>query len=197
MISKEDFDQLEGIAIVGMSGRFPGASSIDQFWRNLCDGVESITTLTDEELLAEVEDPALLASPFYVKAAPILDGIELFDADFFGLPPREALVTDPQHRLFLECSWEALENAGYDPDRYNGRIGVFAGAGTHSYYDQLLTANPGALRYVTGLQRYIASEKDFLTTRVSYRLTSRDQAFPFKLPVRPRWLLSISDARVC
>ena len=168
--SREDFDDLEGIAIVGMSGRFPGAPNTDQFWKNLCNGVESITELTDEQLLGAGEDPEVLASPFYVKAASILDGIELFDADFFGLPPREAMVMDPQHRIFLECAWEALENAGYDPELYDGKIGVFAGSGMHSYYEQVLAADPGALRTFAGLQRYIALEKDFLTTRVSYRL---------------------------
>ncbi len=153
-----------------MSGRFPGAPNTDQFWKNLCNGVESITELTDEQLLGAGEDPEVLASPFYVKAASILDGIELFDADFFGLPPREAMVMDPQHRIFLECAWEALENAGYDPELYDGKIGVFAGSGMHSYYEQVLAADPGALRTFAGLQRYIALEKDFLTTRVSYRL---------------------------
>jgi acyl transferase domain-containing protein/acyl carrier protein len=168
--AQEERDQLEGIAIIGMSGRFPGAPSIDKFWRNLCDGVESITTFTETQLLSAGEDPALVRSPAYVKASPVLEEIDLFDADFFGFTPREAEVTDPQHRIFLECAWEALENAGYDPDRYPGRIGVFAGAGLHSYLQHILASSPDSIRFLGDLQRSIAIDKDFLTTRVSYKL---------------------------
>lgn len=160
----------EGIAIVGMSLRFPGASTIDQFWKNLCQRVESIRTFSDEELLSAGEDPDVLQSPAYVKASGALESIEYFDADFFGFTPREAESTDPQHRLFLECSWEALENAGYDPERYAGRIGVFAGAGLHCYYQNNLNANPRVLKLLGDLQRFISVEKDFVSTRVSYRL---------------------------
>ena len=91
------------IAIIGMSGRFPGAPSVQAFWQNLRDGVESITSLTDEELIEAGEDPARLREPNYVKAAGVLEGIELFDASFFGIYPREAELMDPQQRIFLEC----------------------------------------------------------------------------------------------
>jgi len=160
----------EGIAIIGMALRFPGAPLVEQFWKNLCEGVESIRAFSDEELLSGGEDPALLTSPAYVKSSGVLEGVEFFDADFFGFTPREAESTDPQHRLFLECSWEALENAGYDPDRYAGRIGVFAGAGLHCYYQHHLAANPRVLKLLGDLQRFISIEKDFVSTRVSYRL---------------------------
>lgn len=170
MQSKSPTNQQDGIAIIGMSGRFPGASTPDELWQNVCQGVESITRFSDEELLAAGEDPALLQLPNYVKASAVLDGIDLFDADFFGFSPREAALTDPQHRLFMECAWEALENAGYDPERYEGRIGVFAGAGVHCYYAHNVDSKPEVTKYLGELQRFIALEKDFISTRVSYRL---------------------------
>ena len=107
--------QREQIAIVGLSGRFPGASNIDQFWQNLREGKESISFFSDEELLAAGVDPESLGHPKYVKAGGVIENVEMFDAFFFGFSPREAELIDPQQRLFLECSWEALENAGYDP----------------------------------------------------------------------------------
>src|SRR5262245_57146588 len=114
------------IAIIGMAGRFPGAPNLDAFWRNLRDGVESIAFLTSEELELSGVDPAPVSDPQYVKAASVLDDVELFDASFFGYTPREAEIMDPQQRVFLECSWEALERAGYDPETYTGAIGLFA-----------------------------------------------------------------------
>ena len=105
------------IAVIGMAGRFPGARNLDQFWQNLCDGVESIRFFTDEELLAKGVEARLLDDPNYVKAEAILDDIEMFDASFFDFTPREASLIDPQHRLFLEHAWEALENAGYARQR--------------------------------------------------------------------------------
>jgi acyl transferase domain-containing protein len=170
MTTEVETDQLEGVAVIGMAGRFPGASSLEQFWQNLRDGIESITTFTNAELLRAGENPALLFSPGYVKASATLEGIDLFDADFFGFTPREAEVTDPQHRIFLECAWEALENAGYDADRYGGRIGVFAGAGLHCYYQHNLASHPALMERLGELPEFIAVEKDFLSTRVSYRL---------------------------
>ena len=166
-------DQLDAIAIIGLAGRFPGASDIDEFWQNLSHGVESITHFEDRELIAAGEDPALVQSPAYIKANAVLQGVELFDADFFGFTPREAEVTDPQHRIFLECAWEALENAGYDPDQYPGRIGVFAGAGLHCYYQRNLESNRQLSKLLGDLPRFIAIEKDFVSTRVSYRLNLR------------------------
>lgn len=170
MNTKQEFDQTEGIAIIGMSGRFPGAFTIDRLWQNLCNGVESITTFTDDQLLSAGEDPVLLSEPAYVKASAVLEGVDLFDADFFGFTPREAETTDPQHRLLLECAWEALENAAYDPDQYAGKIGVFAGAGLHCDYQHSLASSPHLIKLLGDLGRFIAIEKDFVSTRVSYRL---------------------------
>src|SRR5205085_4287703 len=124
---------VEDIAIVGMAGRFPGAGDLDAFWRNLRDGVESITFFSDEELAAVGVDPLLLKHPSYVKATGVLEDSELFDASFFGVTPREAEIMDPQHRIFLECAWAALEHAGYDPERFDGPIGVYAGDSPTTY----------------------------------------------------------------
>ena len=172
-MKSEETEPLEQIAIVGMAGRFPGADTIDRFWRNLCDGRESITAFSDAQLLATGEDPDLLKSPRYVKSGVVLEGVDLFDADFFGFTPREAEVTDPQHRIFLECAWEALENAGYDPEQYSGRVGVFAGAGVHCFYQHGVLSSPHLIGRLSELQRLIAVEKDFLATRVSYKLNLR------------------------
>src|SRR5262249_28715445 len=101
-------DSLGSVAVIGMSGRFPKAKNLDQFWKNLCEGVEAISFFTDEELLADGANPDLLKHPNCVKANGMVEDIDLFDAEFFGLNPREAEITDPQHRLFLECSWEAM-----------------------------------------------------------------------------------------
>jgi len=162
------------IAIVGMSCRFPGASSVDDFWRNLTAGVESIVPLSDAELARAGVAPAVLAAPGYVRAAATLDAPDRFDAAFFGFTPREAEATDPQHRVFLECAWEALERAGYDPNRYpsqnGGRIGVYAGAGHNTYLWNLLS-NPGTARALDPFQATVATDKDFLTTRTSYKLS--------------------------
>src|SRR5215218_8401189 len=121
------------IAIISMAGRFPGAKSVEAFWFNLRAGVESISTFTDEELLAAGVLPAELRDPNYVRANGVLADVEMFDALFFGFSAREAEITDPQHRLFLECAWEVLERAGYDTQRYDGRIGVYGGGGVSCY----------------------------------------------------------------
>jgi acyl transferase domain-containing protein/MFS family permease/acyl carrier protein len=163
----------DDIAIVGLAGRFPGAKNLDQFWQNLCQGVESIAHFSDEELLEVGIDPEQLRDPSYVKAKGALDEIETFDAGFFGFHPREAQITDPQHRLFLECAVEALEHAGYNPDEYTGRIGVFAGAALNTYLLFNLYSNPEILRAMGSFQTLISSDKDFLATRASYKLNLR------------------------
>src|SRR6185295_18589362 len=111
------------IAIVGMSCRFPGARSIDEFWRNLSGGVESISRLSEEQMLKSGVPASYLSNPNYVKASPILEAPGSFDARFFGLSPIEAKTMDPQHRIMLELASEALDYAGCDPDRYHGRVG--------------------------------------------------------------------------
>jgi acyl transferase domain-containing protein/acyl carrier protein len=161
-------DQL-AIAIVGMAGRFPGAKTIDQYWENLCNGVESIVRFTDDELLATGVSQATLADPAYVPYGAALDDIDLFDAAFFGFNPREVQITDPQHRLFLECAWEALEQAGYNPETYAGLIGVYAGSSLSSYLFHLFM-NRNHTDAVDDFQVLIGNEVDFLSTRVSYKL---------------------------
>ncbi|HKX31916.1 MAG TPA: SDR family NAD(P)-dependent oxidoreductase, partial [Blastocatellia bacterium] len=157
------------VAIIGMAGRFPGAGSIDEFWRNLTEGVESLTFFSDEELKASGVDPKLLSHPAYVKARPIIAGCDLFDARFFGYSPRDAELTDPQHRLFLECAWEAMENGGYHSENYRGQIGVFAGTNISSYWLSFY-AHPEIARSVNIYQMVVGNDKDSLTTNVSYKL---------------------------
>src|SRR5262245_60760457 len=120
MNTANEFGRMSEIAIIGMAIRAPGANSIDKFWQNLSAGVESVSFFSDDELAASGVSPTILSDTNYVKARAILDDIELFDASFFGFNPREAEITDPQHRFFLECAWEALEHAGYNPDAYKG-----------------------------------------------------------------------------
>ena len=157
------------IAIIGMAGRFPGARSVHEFWQNLQHGVESITFFSDEDLLNRGVDEQLLNDPHYVKAGGVLADADQFDASFFGYNPREAELLDPQHRLFLECAWEALETAGYNPHHYRGLIGVFGGAGMNGYLLNLY-ANEQIRHTVSPYELFLANDKDFLATRVSYKL---------------------------
>ena len=157
------------IAVVGMAGRFPGASTPDQLWQNVRNGVESIRRLSDAELRAEGVDEATLADPSYVKACAVFDDLEMFDAGFFGLSPREAAIMDPQHRHFLECAWEALENAGHVPEAFPGAIGVLGGCGMNAYFMYNLLTNPELMKSMgLFLVRHTGNDKDFLVTRVSY-----------------------------
>ncbi|MBE8987837.1 type I polyketide synthase [Nostoc sp. LEGE 12450] len=164
----------DAIAIIGMAGRFPRANNVDIFWQNLRDGVESITFFTDEELLSAGIKPDVLNNSSYVKAFGLLEDIELFDANFFGFTPKEAEIIDPQHRLFIECVWEALENAGYNSKTYPGQIGLFAGAALSSYLLNNLFSNfyPDwdALSSVESFQMFVGNDKDHLTTQISYKL---------------------------
>jgi len=163
----------EGIAIVGMSGRFPGAADLEAFWRNLREGVSGILSLSPEELRAEGVSEAELADPRYVRTAAPMGGADLFDAPLFGLTPREAEVMDPQQRVFLECAWAALEDAGYDPVRFPGWIGVYAGAGIGKYLWMNVAKSPEALAAVGTFQAMISNDKDYLSSQVSYRLHLR------------------------
>ena len=159
------------IAIVGMSGRFPGARNVDEFWQNLRNGVESIRALSDAELLAAGVSADDLLKPEYVKSAAVLDGVGLFDAAFFGFSPRDAAIMDPQHRNFLECAWEALENAGHVPGSSPDSIGVFAGSGMNAYMIYNLLNNHRLLESAgLFLIRQTGNDKDVLATRVSYQL---------------------------
>ncbi|MEK8021436.1 MAG: beta-ketoacyl synthase N-terminal-like domain-containing protein, partial [Candidatus Parabeggiatoa sp.] len=164
----------QSIAIIGMSGRFPGAKNTDEFWKNLKNGVESITFFSDEELIDAGIDPAVLKDNHYVKAKGVLDNVAEFDAAFFGLSPTEAQITDPQQRLFLECAWEALENAGYDPKTYTGLIGVYGGVGTlDTYLFNNLFANHELRKMMGDFQIGLSNSTDSVCTRVSYKFNLR------------------------
>ena len=165
-------EQLNDIAIIGMALRLPGAKSVADFWRNLRDGVESVRSFSDDELRAVGITESVLADPHYVKASAVLDDIDLFDASFFGFSPREAEITDPQHRLFLECAWEALESAGYDSETCEGRLGVHAGAGFNTYLFNLLS-RPEIIESVGTFQAMLGDSNNFLATLASYKLNLR------------------------
>ncbi|GAB4215709.1 MAG: hypothetical protein OHK0022_55940 [Roseiflexaceae bacterium] len=171
--------ELDGneIAIIGMAGRFPGAADLDTFWRNLRDGVESVAFPSRQALAARGVDPATLADPAYVRAVAVLDDMDMFDAAFFGMSHREAEITDPQHRVFLECAWEALERAGYLSDHDTGSVGVFGGAATNTYLLFNLAANPALLRSLDPVQVDIANAADHLTTRTSYKLNLQGPSY--------------------
>nr|VFJ59823.1 MAG: myxalamid-type polyketide synthase MxaB [Candidatus Kentron sp. DK] len=163
------------IAIIGMSCRFPGAPTIEKFRENLENGVESITFFSDEELIASGVDPAAVAASNYIKASPAPLDIALFDAEFFGFTPAEARMMDPQHRIFLECAWEALEDAGCIPGTKEYLIGVYAGSAMNSYFFENVSGTNDPSE-PSGLAAIISNEKDYLTTRVSYRLDLRGPA---------------------
>lgn len=158
------------IAVIGMAGRFPGADNLDQYWRNIESGTESVRPLTPEELAAAGVDPALLAQPDYVNAGAFLNDIEQFDANLFGYAARKAQLMDPQHRLFLETAWQALEHAGCAPEQFDGQIGVFAGASASSYLVETLVNNPAALGQVSLQDLMYENHHDLLASRVSYKL---------------------------
>ncbi|HEU0078641.1 MAG TPA: beta-ketoacyl synthase N-terminal-like domain-containing protein, partial [Longimicrobiaceae bacterium] len=157
------------IAVVGMAGRFPGAPGVDALWANLRAGVESIRHFTDEELAAAGVPESLRAHPAYVPARGALAEVDRFDAAFFGFTPREAQVTDPQQRLFLEVAWEALEHAGYDAARVPGRVGVYAGTSMSSYYLNLLS-RPDVVAAAGEMAVHMGNAVDFLATRAAFKL---------------------------
>ncbi|WP_261887374.1 polyketide synthase [Vibrio aerogenes] len=159
----------QDIAIIGMSGRFPGADDIDTFWNNLLEGLETISTFTDEELRASGITEEQIASPNYIRRRGILGTAQDFDAHFFDITPRDAEIMDPQHRLFLESSWHAFEDAGYIPGQYQGRVGVFGGTGTAWHLNKANT-HPDVQQYASGASIVTNNDKDYVTTRVSYKL---------------------------
>ena len=169
MSDADNFEHLGEVAIVGLAGRFPGARHTDEFWRNLRDGVESITFYSPEELAGAGVDAATLKNPRYVRAKGALRDMEMFDASFFGFTRREAEVADPQQRIFMECAWEALENAGCDPETYGRRIGVYAGSATSEYVLNIYS-NPELVASAGDFQIEIGNDKDHLAPRVSYKL---------------------------
>ncbi|MBC1219816.1 aminotransferase class III-fold pyridoxal phosphate-dependent enzyme [Nostoc sp. UCD121] len=175
MQTSDNQDPIDGVAIIGMVGKFPGAGNVDEFWRNLCEGVESTTFFQDEELDPSI-DPNLCKDPSYVKARGIIPGGETFDAAFFGINPLEAVVMDPQARVFLELVYEALENAGYESESFDGLIGLYAGCGQNTYFANHISGRMEIVDRIGEFQTMLANEKDFLTTRAAYKLNLKGPA---------------------
>ncbi len=182
--SPESTSVLDGVAIIGMAGRFPGAADLEAFWRNLIEGKDTITRFAQSNLAA-VNGAAREAqasgapSSDYVLARGILEEAALFDAEHFAIAPREAERMDPQHRLFLEACSNALEDGGYGAPDFPGEIGLFAGCSLNTYLLANLMADRAALDELTGsyqvgdFHTFLGNDKDFLTTRVAYKLNLR------------------------
>lgn len=161
------------IAVIGLSCRFPGAKNHKEFWQNLCNGVESIKHFSNEELVNAGIDESLLNNPNYVKSWGVIEEADLFDANFFGFHPREAEIIDPQQRVFLEECYKGLEDAGYDSNKYNGLIGLFAGIGMNTY---LKSSGNKPDELAKNYQYMISNDKDFLATRIAYKLNLKGPA---------------------
>ncbi|ABC29734.1 Polyketide synthase modules and related protein [Hahella chejuensis KCTC 2396] len=167
----------DAIAIVGMACRFPGADDIEGFWRNLLDGVVSTTRFTREQLLQAGVPAALIDHPDYVPIKGVVNDYDKFDAAFFGYTPREAEMMDPQHRLFLESCWRALEDAGHTGQGEENRIGVFAGVGMPTYILRNIIPHPEYTGPDMDYQLLIGNDKDFAATRVSYKMDLKGPSF--------------------
>ena len=162
------------IAIVGMAGRFPGANNIQEYWELLRDGMEGIRPLSDDELRAAGVTDSHLADPKYVRSGGVLEGMDEFDASYFGFSPKDAAIMDPQHRHFYECAVEAFEHAGHPPSRFDGAVGVFAGCGMNAYFMRNVMSNPELVDSVgLFLLRHTGNDRDFLPTGISYKLNLR------------------------
>ena len=171
-----DGNGLDGIAIIGMAGRFPRSRDLAELWRNLREGRDCISRFADDEIETAVS-PETLRNPAYVKARGVLEEVDLFDARFFDIAPRQAELMDPQHRLFLEHAHQALEDAGHDPERFPGPIGVFGGVTLSTYFLHHLATNPELLESIGGYQAALGTDRDYLTTFVSYKLNLRGPSF--------------------
>ncbi len=170
-------ENLTGIAIIGMACRFPQAANLDAFWQMLVNGDEATQTFSDAELLAAGVDPALVQHPDYVKKGLVVPDFDQFDAHFFNMNERDAEICDPQRRLFLECAYEALEQAGYPPTTHTLRTGIYAGMGDNHYLEHYLQPRMQALLASVGYYRLgIMNSKDFLATDTAYRLNLKGPA---------------------
>ena len=164
-----------GVAIIGMAGRFPGAANVDELWQNLCAGVDSTSFFSQAELDPDV--PAELATdPRYVRARGVIENVDQFEPAFFGITPKEAALMDPQQRVLFEVTWEALESAGYVPEKVQGPIGVFAGKYNDSYYSENVVTRPDLIAELGAFQVMIANEKDYVATRLAHRLDFKGPA---------------------
>ena len=170
------FDAADDIAIVGMAGRFPGAASVAALWDNLCAGVSGIRELEEVELRAAGVPESTRSAPHFVPVAADLADADAFDASFFGISPREAELMDPQHRVFLEIAWAALEDAGYDAERLRVPVGVFGGVAPNTYAAKNLATRPELLERVGNYLAMISSEKEYAITRTSFKLNLRGPA---------------------
>lgn len=166
----------EEIAIIGMAATFPDAENIDKFWENIQNGVSSLQHFSREELLEAGISESELDDPNYVRVGTLLKDIEKFDAAFFGLTPPEAAVLDPQQRLLLETAWHALENAGYIPDDFNGRVGIYAGASPSIYLQQHILPQKHLLPEINDVRIRLSNDPEFLTTRLAYKLNLKGPA---------------------
>lgn len=169
-ITDNNSENLNYIAIIGMSCRFPNANNLEEFWKNLQEEHDVIHRFSDQELIEAGVNQDLLKNRRYVKARGILENVEFFDADFFNITPHEASITDPQHRIFLELCWEALETAGYAKNHQSELIGIFAGMSDSTYLKNNLLKNEEFLKNNTPFQTSIATSGHFLATKVSYHL---------------------------
>jgi acyl transferase domain-containing protein len=176
------------VAIIGLSCRFPGANDVETFWQNLRNGVESIRQFSEDEL--EQPDLTLRRDPRFVRAGAVLPNIDYFDADFFGYSAKEAALIDPQQRIFLECAWEALERAGYPPETHTKRIGVYAGASISNYLINHVIGGQPAVFMGTNLDEFqalLANDRNFLASRVSYKLNLAGPTSMYRAPAQPAW----------
>ncbi|NIM15232.1 MAG: hypothetical protein GTO45_24985 [Candidatus Aminicenantes bacterium] len=164
------------IAIIGMDGRFPGAKNVEEYWENLVNGKETISFFTDEELLEAGVDPETLADPNYVKANGFLENSDYFDSSFFGYTDREAALMDPQTRIFHECTWNCLEDAGYCPSTYNGLIGLYVGASPNFEWEALTLFSP-EINMLGAASAQLLIKKDFLCGWVAYKLDLKGPGF--------------------
>lgn len=159
----------DSVAIIGMAGRFPGAKNIKEFWENIAAGKESISFFSNEELLAEGISCEEINTPHYIKAKGLIDDIDKFDAKFFNILPKEALILDPQQRILLECAWSAMEDAGYVSEKEAGRIGVFTGCGFNTYFPKIILGNEEFASHISDIEAGLANANDFVSTRISYK----------------------------
>ncbi|MBN8226730.1 acyltransferase domain-containing protein [Corallococcus macrosporus] len=166
----------ERIAIVGLAGRFPGAKTLEGFWEMLRRGGDARRVPSDAELDDAGVPQALRAHPQWVRSSYVLEGATDFDAGLFGYSPREAELMDPQQRIFMECAWESLDNAGYDPTRFKGAVAVYASVSLSSYLLRALTRQPDLMDTAGSFGVMLANDKDYVATRVSHRLGLRGPA---------------------